>query len=83
MVKLFLHGGYQDIVVSSAGKRLADFKRSPGGEPEVDVDEVMISFKPQKLQEITVRLEKRTGITWLSELEIWGETDKNPFFSGL
>ncbi|MBQ9502790.1 MAG: hypothetical protein IJU70_11585 [Lentisphaeria bacterium] len=80
MVKLFLHGGYQDIVVSNAGKRLADFKRSPGGEPEVDVDEVMISFKPQKLQEITVRLEKRTGITWLSELEIWGETDKNPFF---
>ena len=72
LVKLFLHGGYQDITVSSAGKILARHKRTPGGEPEVDVDEVSISFKEQTVKEITVRLEKRTGITWLSELEVWG-----------
>ena len=72
LVKLFLHGGYQDITVSSTGKILARHKRTPGGEPEVDVDEVSISFKEQTVKEITVRLEKRTGITWLSELEVWG-----------
>ncbi|MBR7103495.1 MAG: hypothetical protein IKC65_00975, partial [Lentisphaeria bacterium] len=72
LIKLWLHGGYQDITVSSNGKQLVSFKRKKSGEAEVDVDEISLSFKPVKTREITVTLGKRTEITWLSELEVWG-----------
>ena len=71
LVKLWLHGGYNEISVSANGKKLASFKRKKGGEPEVDVDEVSISFKPVKTRELTIHLGPRFGITWLSELELW------------
>ena len=71
LVKLWLHGGYNEISVSANGKKLASFKRKKGGEPEVDVDEVSISFKPVKTRELTIHLGPRSGITWLSELELW------------
>ena len=75
LVKLWLHGGYQDITVCAKGKVLAAFKRRPGGEPEVDVDEVAIAFKPVKTDELTIHFGKRTDVTWLSELEIWGKNN--------
>ena len=72
LVKLWLHGGYQDITVTSGGRKLAVFKRKAGGEREVDVDEVAISFKPVKTREITIEFGRRTAITWLAEVELWG-----------
>ena len=70
-VKLWLHGGYDEITVFCDGGKCASFKRPGGGEPEVDVDEVVIPFPAVRGKKFQVRFGRRTGVTWLAELELW------------
>ena len=73
LLKLWLHGDYSDIEVRSEGKTLGITSRKPGGEPEVDVDEVAIRFPQQTTKELEVRFGQRTAPLYVAELELWGE----------